>query len=189
MAENDLMEIACAQVLQKESSVLSVQWTVLPPSAKMTPERLMERYLDDIRRFTLGVIRAVKTPEGIAFRLAGRVDLLRFRGPTEEPGGNLRLDICGGALAHREGCGRGKLSFGCEAVSGGTRVQVRLSDYCPLLLGPAPGPWRKALYRFTQAAIHRLVTVRFLVRLQRQAAGRRVCCRVVRIPGVEGETI
>lgn len=190
MAEEDRFEIACAQVLQKESSVLSVQWTVLPSSAGMTPERLLERYLDHIRRYTLGLIRPSRTPEGISFRLTGAgVDLLAFQGPSRGADGSLTLAICGGVLVERGSCDRGELTFGCEEVSGGTRVALRLSNYCPLLLGAAPGRWRKGLYRFTQAAIHRLVTVRFLVRLQREAAGRHICCRVVRIPEVEGEPI
>lgn len=189
MTATDHFDIACAQVLQKETSVLSVQWTVLPSSAGMTPQLLLDRYLDHIRRYTAGLIRPVRTAEGVAFRLAGgRVDLLVFRGPFRE-GGNLSLAICGGALVDRNSCDRGELTFGCEEVGGGTRVQLRLADYCPLLLGTSPGKWRKGLYRLTQAAIHRLVTVRFLVRLQREAAGRRVCCRVVKIPGIEGERI
>lgn len=190
MTETEHFDIACAQVLQKETSVLSVQWTVLPPSAGMTPQLLLERYLDHIRRYTLGLIRPVRTPEGVAFGLAAAgIDLLTFRGPFREGDGSLSLAICGGALVDRNSCDRGELTFGCEEVEGGTRVQLRLADYCPLLLGTSPGKWRKGLYRFTQAAIHRLVTVRFLVRLQREAAGRRVCCRVVKIPGIEGERI
>lgn len=190
VTEKNRFEIACAQVLQKESSVFSIQWTVLPSSAAMTPEKLLERYLVHIRRFTAGIIRPVRSADGIVFRLAlFGIDLLAFRGPVRDGAGKLTLSISGGALLARGSCGPGELTFGCEGVPGGTQVLLRLADYCPLLLGPSPGRPRKWFYRFTQAAIHRLVTVRFLVRLQREVAGKRICCRVVRIPGMEGEPI
>jgi hypothetical protein len=184
-------EIACAQVLQKESAVRSVQSTVIPAELAegITPAALLARYLGHIRRFTLGAIVPVESEEGLEFRLT-RVGptLLRF----ERAAGSadrLTLTISGGLLLHPKGCAQGELTFSCEAVTGGVRVVLNLSDYCPLLLGDAPNRLRKALYSFTQAAIHKIVTVRFLVRLHRELAGRRICCRVVKIRDVEGEEI
>jgi hypothetical protein len=184
-------EIACAQVLQKESAVRSVQWTVIPAGLAegITPASLLDRYLGHIRHFTLGVVVPVQAEEGIEFRLF-RIGppLLRFeRGNAGAD--HLALTISGGLLLHPKGCAQGELTFSCEAVPGGIRVVLNLSDYCPLLLGEAPPRWRKALYRFTQAAIHKVVTVRFLVRLHRELAGKRICCRVVKMREIEGEEI
>jgi len=51
-------------------------------------------------------------------------------------------------------------------------VTLRLSDYCPLLLGSQrPSGIRRWLYRLTQATLHRLVTIRFLALLYRQLGG------------------
>ncbi len=184
-------EIACAQVLQKVSSVRSVQSTVIPAelAGGITPRTLLDRYLGHIRRFTLGAVAPVETDAGIEFRLFRfGPALLRFEkdAASEE---RIALAINGGILLHPGGCEGGELTFSCEPLPSGVRVVLNLSDYCPLLLGEAPGPFRKALYRFTQAAIHKVVTVRFLVRLHRDLAGRRICCRVVKIRDVEGEAI
>ena len=188
---NVTREIACAQVLQKELSVLSVQWTVLPAESAtgITPAILLDKYLRHIHRFTLGIVRPRQSEDGIEFRLFLGPVLLRFhQGGTGE--GRLTLAINGGILVQPRSCDRGELTFGCEPVPGGTRILLELSDYCPLILGgPAPSRPRKFLYRFTQAAIHRLVTVRFLVRLHSELAGRRVCCRVVKIREIAGEEI
>ncbi len=179
----DENEIACHQVLQKESTVLSAQWTVLPASyaAGVTPELLLERYLRHLRRFTWSLVRPRRDAGSIEFRCLGRT-LLRFRGPLQTGCATLTLAIDGGLLVQPQNCHRGELAFVCEELPDGTRVSLQLADYCPLLLGgPAPGRLRKWLYRLTQAAIHRLVTVHFLIRLHRELAGRRVCCRVVRV--------
>ncbi len=184
-------EIACAQVLQKVSSVRSVQSTVVPAELAdgITPQALLARYLVHIKRFTLGVVVPVETEEGIDFRLL-RIGphLLRFE-KIARASDHITLAIRGGVLLHPKGCEGGELTFSCENLPSGVRVVLNLSDYCPLLLGEEPGPFRKALYRFTQAAIHKVVTVRFLVRLHRELAGRRVCCRLVKIRDVEGEEI
>ncbi|MFA5517407.1 MAG: hypothetical protein WDA20_14105 [Desulfuromonadales bacterium] len=182
-------EIACRQVLRKESSVHSEQWTVLPAvyAAGVTPELLLHRYLRHIRRFTWSLIRPRQDAEGIEFRLLGK-SLLRFQLPRRTPGA-LTLAICGGLLVQPRNCARGELTFICEELPGGLRVSLQLADYCPMLLGgPAPNWPRKWSYRLTQAAIHRLVTVRFLTRLHRDLAGRKLCCRVVRVRGT-GENI
>jgi hypothetical protein len=70
------------------------------------------------------------------------------------------------------------------------RIGLRLSDYCPLLLGSrTPSLLHKWFYRLTQAAIHKIVTVRFLVRLYRERAGKNACCRVVRVNVRDGEPL
>ena len=181
-------DISCRQVLQKQGAVWSEQWTFLP--APVTPAWLLERYLEHIRRYTLGLVRPRSTPAGVEFRCLG-LTLLRFRPPeaAERPP-SVVLAIAGGLLVQRENCHCGELAFLVQEMAEGQRVSVRLSDYCPLLLGGRrPSPWRKLLYRFTQAAIHRLVTVRFLLRLHRQLAGRRICCRVVRVQQRDEESI
>lgn len=167
-------QIASQQVLQEDSSVFSIQWTDLPAelAGDLTPTHLLERYLDAIRRMTWGLIQPKVTAEGIAFRLLGFVPLLCFLKPEPE-GDWLALRICGGLLVQRSQCDRGELAFNCEPLSGAlVRVTLRLSDYCPLLLGSQqPSIIRRWLYRLTQAALHRLVTVRFLALLYRELGG------------------
>lgn len=168
------LQIACQQVLQEDSSVFSIQWTDLPLELAqgMTPQRLLEAYLTAIRRLTWGLIQPDQTAEGIAFKLLGCVPLLCFLQPVPEAGG-LSLRICGGLLVQRDQCDRGELAFCCEAKPDSfVRVTLRLSDYCPLLLGSQrPSVVRRWLYRLTQATLHRLVTIRFLARLYRQLGG------------------
>lgn len=138
----------------------------------MTPQRLLEAYLDAIKRMTRGLIQPKIADDGIAFRLLGRLPLLCFLSP--EPEGNwLALRICGGLLVQRDQCDRGELAFNCQPLPDGfVRVTLRLSDYCPLLLGSQrPSVVRRWLYRLTQASLHRLVTVRFLALLYRELGG------------------
>ncbi len=133
------------------------------------------------------MIRPRQGAEGLEFLFFGKC-LLRFRQPRQESG-TLTLSICGGLLVQAQNCHRGELIFRCEELPQGLRVSLQLFDYCPLLLGGAmPSPLRKWFYRLTQATIHRLVTVRFLLRLHRDLAGKKICCRVVRVRGA-GENI
>lgn len=184
-------EIACQQVLVEDSSVFSIQWSLFPPdiAATLTTEGLLNRYMDHIRRSTLGLIRPARTPEGIHFRLAtGSVSLISFA-PPETGDGTLVLRICGGLLVQPRQCHRGEMRISLEPVGAGTKVTLQLSDYCPLLLGsPSPSPLRRWLYRLTQAYIHRLVTVRFLAQLYRSLAGSRVPVRVTRVTVREGRS-
>jgi len=138
----------------------------------MTPQRLLEAYLRAIRRMTWGLIRPKETDDGVAFCLLGRLALLRFLRPEPE-GDWLALRICGGLLVQRDQCDRGELAFRCEQLPDGQiRVTLRLSDYCPLLLGSQrPSVVRRWLYRLTQATLHRLVTIRFLALLYRELGG------------------
>ena len=168
------LQIACQQVLQEDSSVFSIQWTDLPLELAqgMTPQHLLEAYLRDIRRMTWGLIQPKVAADGIRFQLFGCLPLLCFLSPELE-GDWLALRICGGLLVQWDQCHRGELAFHCEqAPDGLVRVTLRLSDYCPLLLGSQrPSIVRRWLYRLTQAALHRLVTIRFLARLYRELGG------------------
>lgn len=158
----------------EDNSVFSIQWTDLPAelAGELTPPYLLERYLDAIRRMTRGVIQPRVTDDGVVFRLLGRLPLLCFLRPAPE-GDWLALRICGGLLVQRDQCDRGELAFHCEPLPDGpVRVTLRLSDYCPLLLGSQrPSIVRRWLYRLTQAALHRLVTIRFLALLYRELGG------------------
>jgi hypothetical protein len=179
-------EIACRQVLQKDYSVFSGQWTVVPAreADRLTAAFLLERYLSHVRRATGSLVRPRRTGGEIEFRLLGLVTLITFAGPhiAAEDGVEVAsLRLTGGLLVHPGTCRQGELTFSCEAVAGGVRAGLQLSDYCPLLLGRQPGPVRRWLYRLSQAAIHRRVATRFLLRLQCELAGRRVCCRVTRL--------
>lgn len=175
-------EIACQQVLVDDSSVFSVQWSLFPAqiAAGLTPHHLLSRYLAYIRRTTLSAIRPSESAAGIEFRLLGsRLSLISFL-PPEEGEVTTTLRICGGLLVQPHQCDRGELQFSIEQASGGVKVSLQLSDYCPLILGSSsPSTVRLWLYRLTQAAIHRLVTIRFLMLLYRELAGSSAPVRVV----------
>lgn len=189
MPTGNPIQIACQQVLVDDSSVFSIQWTDLAPelAAGLTPEQLLAHYLAAIKRMTVGLIQPLASPEGIAFKLFGRLPLLCFL-PPEREGYGLALRICGGMLVQQDHCDRGELLLQCEPLADGRiRVSLRLSDYCPLLLGSQrPSIVRRWLYRLTQAALHRLVTIRFLVVLYRQLGGTAHRIEKVRVRVVEG---
>jgi hypothetical protein len=190
-------EIACQQVLVEDSSVFSIQWSTFPAALTdgLTPRHLLERYLTYIRRATLTIIRPVESAAGIEFRLIGsRISLISFQPAIIETAGDSRayalLRICGGLLVQPRQCDRGELRFGVESGHEGVRVSLLLSDFCPLILGgPSPSVIRRWLYRLTQAAIHRLVTIRFLTRLYRELAGRKAAVRVVNAGVREGRPV
>lgn len=167
-------KIACQQVLAEDNSVFSIQWIDLTPelAADLTPARVLQLYMAAIKRMTLGLIQPGESPEGVAFRLLGKFPLLCFLPPVPESAG-LAIRICGGLLVQKAQCDRGELLFQCEPLPDGlVRVSLRLSDYCPLLLGSQrPSAIRRWLYRLTQAALHRLVTIRFLALLYRELGG------------------
>jgi hypothetical protein len=189
-------EIACQQVLMEDSSVFSVQWTTVSErlAAGVPPDLLFDRYLAYIRRFTLSLIRPQVMGDGVEFRLLGLpISLISFTAPVrrkDERGSSLSLAICGGVLVQSDQCGRGDLSFLVEEEDGMVRLTLRLVDFCPLLLGSAsPSPMRKLLYRFTQAYIHKVVTVRFLARFYRELAGHSACVRIVPVRVRQGEEL
>jgi hypothetical protein len=185
-------EVACQQVLVEDNSVFSIQWTVLPETLAvgMTPELLAQRYLKYICSCTWTVIRPTFGDNGLEFRLFNsRLSLITFLSPAHEEGA-LLFRICGGLLVQPRQCHRGELRFDVTAMAGGTKLSLQLSDYCPLLLGgPSPTFFHHWFYRLTQAAIHRLVTVRFLVLLYRDLAGVESPVRVVNVRVREGRTI
>jgi hypothetical protein len=181
-------EIICQQVLADDQSVQSAQWTTIPAGLEpdLNSGQMLLRYLEYIRRCTGGLVRPHSGPDGIEFRLAGStVTLIRFLPPeqlTTPAGDCTTLRICGGILVQPEECDRGMLDFMVERDPSGHTLSLRLSDYCPLLLGsPAPSFWRKWLYRMTQAYIHRVVTIRFLASMVRDIDGLPRRLRVTRL--------
>jgi hypothetical protein len=189
---SDNQEIACQQVLVKDSSVFSIQWSLFPPqiAAGLTPLHLLNRYLTYIRRATLSVIRPAVSTIGIEFRLLGsRFSLISFLPPGTDDD-SIILRICGGILVQPHQCDRGELRFAVEPTNNGVKVSLQLSDYCPLILGnSSPSFVRFWLYKFTQAAIHRLVTIRFLVLLYRDLAGSSPPVRVVNVNVRNGRSV
>ena len=185
-------EISCQQVLVEDNSVFSVQWSVIPDAlaGRLTPELLMERYLGYIRSRTLGLIRPRHDRDGTQFRLLGsQLSLISFLPPSRE-GNAVVLRICGGLLVQPRQCDRGELHFEVQQQDTGVRVSLQLSDFCPLLLGsPEPSLLRLWLYRLTQAAIHRLVTIRFLAMLYRDLAGQAAPVRVVTVRVRDGRPV
>lgn len=189
-------EIACQQVLREDSSVYSVQWMTISVrhAASVPPASLLDRYLAHVRRFTLSLVRPMQSDSGLDFRLLdSRTSLISFAPPAYAESGTTRsvsLHINGGLLVQPGECNRGELAFITEQHEEGVTVTIRLSDYCPLLLGSsAPGRWRKLFYRLTQAFIHKVVTVRFLARLFHELEGPAGRVRVVRVKSSTGEDI
>jgi len=165
--------ITSEQYLTPDASVYSAQSVLIPfPSPPVTPLWLYRRYLEHIRRWTRGVITPVETPGGLSFRLTPlRTDLITFAPPLIDDHA-ATITISGGWLVQRENCHRGSLTLSATPCDGGTGITLILSDYCPLILGnSSPSPVRKLLYRFTQAFIHRLVTVHFLERVYTELTG------------------
>lgn len=158
----------------EDNTVFSIQWTDLPPglSGGLTAALLLDWYLEEMQRMTGQIIRPLSGRDGVSFRLFGVLPLLSFLPPAAE-GYGVALRICGGLLVQRDQCDRGELLFECIPLpDGGSRISLRLSDYCPLLLGSQrPSAVRRWLYRLTQAALHRLVTIRFLKRVYRRLGG------------------
>jgi hypothetical protein len=191
-----IREIACQQVLREDSSVCSVQWMTIPVhhAPTISPPLLLERYLAHVRRCTLSLVRPARSAGGIDFRLiATGVKLLSFGIPLVGGDGFTRtitLRISGGWLVQPRECGRGELSFITEPMGDRVKVVVRLADYCPLLLGSRqPSRLRKLLYRLTQSLLHRIVTVRFLLRLYRELEGSGAPVRLVKAKETSGEEI
>ncbi len=170
--------------MAEDASVFSVQWTDLPVTlaGALSAEELLVRYLGFVKKCTLALIRPVILANGVEFRLIGTGRSLISFLPPERADGFATLRICGGFLVQPRQCDRGQLRFGVEHLPGTVRVSLQLSDFCPLILGSrSPSLVRFWLYRATQAAIHRLVTVRFLSLLCRELAGPSAVVRVVNV--------
>ena len=182
MAAPYYQEIAHQQVLVEDFSVFSIQWSTFPTAlaAGLTPQQLLDRYLAFVRSSTFSIIRPCRTAVGVDFRLLdSSTSLISLTTPVIEDK-TLVLRICGGLLVQPRQCDRGELRFSVETTENGVKVALQLSDYCPLLLGsPSPSFIRRWLYRLTQAAIHRLVTIRFLKLLYRELTGTRSPVRVI----------
>jgi len=191
-AEIPTQEIACQQVLVDDASVFSIQWSIFPPgiATELTPEMLLSRYLAYIRRCTATIIRPCPAPTGMEFRLFGSaISLISFL-PAVMEGDCLVLRIRGGLLVQPRQCDRGEMRFGVAPLPEGVRVSLQLSDYCPLLLGSSsPSVVRRWLYSLTQAFIHRLVTVRFLVMFCRELSGSARLVKVVPVRIREGRPV
>ncbi|MCM0084530.1 hypothetical protein L4X63_23430 [Geomonas sp. Red32] len=195
LPEIDPDTIACQQILEADHSVFSIQWVVIPggSSRPFSSANLLESYLRYIQRFTAGVIRPVQTAEGVEFRLlASSWALIQFLPPRHTPGAagdRITMSISGGLLVDKQECDRGQLDFIVEETAAGSRLTLKLADYCPLLLGSRqPSRWRKWLYRFTQAYIHKVVTIKFLAMVYRRITGKKVRRGVVNMVVRKGIT-
>lgn len=196
LPEIDADTIACQQILEADHSVFSIQWVVIPGGSPraISSDGLLERYLRYIQHCTAGIIRPVQTAAGIEFRLlASSWALLQFLPPRhtrDATGERTILNISGGLLVDKQECDRGQLDLMVDETAAGTRLTLKLADYCPLLLGSRqPSLWRKWLYRFTQAYIHKIVTVNFLATVYRSLTGKSVRRGVVNIVVRKGDTI
>lgn len=191
-SQTPFLDIACQQVIVEDASVFSVQWADLPLTiaGAISADDLLGRYLDYVKKFTLTLIRPVTLGNGIEFRLVGTGrSLISFLPPVYDDG-SATLRICGGFLVQPRRCDRGELRFGVEHLHGIVRVSLQLSDFCPLILGgSSPSPVRFWLYRVTQAAIHRLVTVRFLSLLYHGLAGHSAGVRIVKVAVRAGKSV
>ncbi len=194
MQASHTQEIACQQALVEDGSVFSIQWSIFPCAiaAGLTPEILCTRYLDYIRTCTASLIRPATSGKGVEFRLlSSRISLISFLSPDNASESNASiLRICGGILVQPHQRDHGELRFGVEHSDGGVKVSLLLRDFYPLILGgPSPSYVRFLLYRFTQAFIHRFVTVRFLALLYRNLAGFSTPVRLLETRGREGRAL
>jgi len=182
------------QVLKTDGTVHSHQWIILPTACApdLSVEDIVVRYLAFLRARTLGLVNPESTADGIALRLLG-LPLIRLCLPVvtcDETATHADLFIAGGLLVQRESCPRGQLRFSVISTPEQIRIEIRLSDYCPLLLGSqTPTRFRKWLYRITQASIHNVVTIRFLARLCCDLTGIKPAFKVVENPLADAENI
>lgn len=194
--EQKVKKIWLQQILLQDGSVFSIQWIEMPERYRheVAAPLLLQRYYRLIRDFTWSIIRPVTTDAGVEFRLfSSSFALLAFSLPQYEKlpeGDAVHLYISGGFLVQSGQCDRGKFSMMTQEVAGAWRVTVELSDYCPLLLrNTSPSTFRKALYRLTQAYIHKVVTVKYLISLYREVTGEKVRAEVETVNLQEGERI
>ena len=185
-------EISCQQVMVADSSIFSIQWTDIPVTiaGALSAEQLLLSYIGYIRKCTLALIRPIVLKSGIEFRLLWTgISLISFLPPVYSDD-FATLHICGGFLIQPRHCDRGELRFGVEHLPGSIRVSLQLSDFCPLILGShSPSLIRFWLYSFTQAAIHRLVTVRFLSMLYHELAGPTAGVKIVNVAVKSGKPV
>ena len=130
---------------------------------------LATAYWDEIRRLTVGLVRARQTPAGTELRLVRAVTLFRFGPPraTARRGElECRFAIVGGLLAKEEG---GWLTF-TQRTSPSPELEVAVADYVPLLSSSRPRrSVRRFVYRQVQQRAHRAIGLRYLERMAAQA--------------------
>lgn len=172
------ISLSCQQVLENDGSFFSVQWADLPTLAdtELDCREVARRYYQFIRRVNLSLIRVEENETSVAFELwPFRHHLLRFEKPVShagEKGESITLHISGGSLVQPGYLNCGELMFRVEERSGRQRVTLQLSGFYPRLLGnPPPSPIRRHFYRLTMGAFHRLLSIRFLLGLLRDAMG------------------
>jgi hypothetical protein len=190
------IEVACQQVLLQDASVYSVQWLVVPERVAhlVTTQLLLDRYLKLVRDFTFSMARPLVSADGIEFRLfSSSLAFLSFAPPEHVSGQGtaaVLLRINGGFLVQARERGRGMLSLLTEQDEGGLRITVQLSYCGPLLLGKGPpSRLRRLLYRVTQGALHKAVTIRFLSDLYRELTGEKIQVSVKKVRVKDGMDI
>lgn len=171
-----MMTIEFHQVLKTDGTVHSHQWIVLPADCApdLSVEDIVARYLTFLRFCTLGIIIPRHNANGVALCFLG-LPLIRLCLPVvsrNETATHADLFINGGLLVQRDTSSRGQLRFSIISAAEMLRIEIRLSDFSPLLLGShTPTRFRKWLYHITQASIHKLVTIRFLASLYSKLTG------------------
>ena len=182
------------QVLKTDGTVHSHQWLVLPAASApdLAVEDVAARYLAFLRSCTLGLVNPERNADGIALRFLG-LPLIRLCLPVVTRDGaatHADLFLNGGLLVQSDACSQGQLRFSIISTPEQLRIEIRLSDYCPLFLGSrTPTRFRKWLYHITQASIHKLVTIRFLASLCSDLTGIRPPFKVVKNPLADAEDI
>ena len=182
------------QVLKTDGTVHSHQWIVLPPTCApgLSVEDIVARYFSFLRFCTLGLVNPERNADGIALRFLG-LPLIRLCLPLvtrNETSTHADLFINGGLLVQSDSCSRGQLRFSIISAVKQIWIEIRLSDYCPLLLGShTPTRFRKWLYHITQASIHKVVTIRFLARLCSDLTGIKPSLNVVKNSLADAEDI
>lgn len=123
---------------------------------------LGRRYLEEVAKYSRGLVRPRRRADGIALALAGVVPLLRFDHPElGHDNGTVEClyPIRGGLLVARPG---GSLVV---AQRSGMELELVVSGYFPRLGGSVRRrSLRRALYTALQARVHRAVGRRFLER-------------------------
>lgn len=127
-------------------------------------EALAEAYWDEIRRLTVGLVRARRADGGVELALGRAIPLLRFGPPvTTVSDGSVecRFPIVGGVLAKRSG---GSLSL-CQIDAPSPALAVVVQDYAPRLDSGRQRGLRTFTYHEVQERIHSLIGRRYLERM------------------------
>jgi hypothetical protein len=126
---------------------------------------LADAYWDEIRRLTLGLVRARAAESGVELSLLGFVALLRFGTPVTTADAALvqcRFPITGGLLAKRSG---GSLAIR-QRVASPSELAVVVEGYSPRLdSGRERGGIRTFAYHGLQERVHELIGRRYLERM------------------------